>query len=209
MKFVHLTPVHRVPSIFASGISKGDGRRGRGVYAVPLVMLRYPNPMSKFGGCPPSAERVLPAARSSSQLWRWWIRSDKRAEIAAISFTAPAGIWPADLYLRAPRGMHRSVVASARELGLRYKRAPNRHQGLKQTKQEMHIEVPDARTCGKVLKPYLDRVLELDDWEILTAIEIVFRAPVPARCIANFVVRGKASTGKQILRRDNRRRSDG
>lgn len=40
MKFVHLTEQPLIARIKKSGIRCGNGRRGRGVYAVPLMVVR-------------------------------------------------------------------------------------------------------------------------------------------------------------------------
>lgn len=39
MKFAHLSTQPNISKIRKSGLHMGDGRRGRGVYAVPLMML--------------------------------------------------------------------------------------------------------------------------------------------------------------------------
>lgn len=39
MKFVHLTPQPSISRVKRSGIRTGQGRRGSGVYAVPLMLL--------------------------------------------------------------------------------------------------------------------------------------------------------------------------
>ncbi len=39
MKFVHLTPQPSISRVKRGGIRTGQGRRGRGVYAVPLMLL--------------------------------------------------------------------------------------------------------------------------------------------------------------------------
>ena len=39
MRFVHLTPQPMISRIRKNGIRLGGGRRGRGVYAVPLMLF--------------------------------------------------------------------------------------------------------------------------------------------------------------------------
>lgn len=39
MKFVHLTPKKNIGKILKNGIHLGNGRRGRGVYAMPLINI--------------------------------------------------------------------------------------------------------------------------------------------------------------------------
>lgn len=194
MKFVHLTTRVRVAAILANGIRKGRGRRGVGTYAVPLVMLRFPDPANQDPG---RRTPIQSQPRTSAHLWRWWRKRDR----AAIVFEAPAHAWPADLYLLVPRGMHRSVRANARALGLPSQREP-RVVGLEKPflSGDLHIVVQDARSLGKVLRPFLARIDRLDSWEIRTAVEVVFRAPIPANCIRRVATREQTSTGKKILR---------
>jgi len=40
MKFVHLTPQPKIARITRNGIRLGIGRRGKGVYAVPLMLMQ-------------------------------------------------------------------------------------------------------------------------------------------------------------------------
>lgn len=91
MKFVHLTPQTKITRIKKDGIRSGRGRRGSGVYAVPLM---------HFGRVVMTEDqKVLTASpRSASTLWRWVAKSRHR-NIAAIIFHTTPGQWPADLYV--------------------------------------------------------------------------------------------------------------
>jgi len=116
MRFIHLTSSKRLRSIARSGIRMGAGRRGRGVYAVPFVLLRFP---AKFRSGPQQAKPPITSdPRSASHLWSWWCRGRGTGGHATIVFDAPADAWPADLYLLTVSGSRRSVIAKARELGL-------------------------------------------------------------------------------------------
>lgn len=93
MKFVHLAPQPKIGNIKRNGIRCGDGRRGRGVYAVPLMMLQRASLTEDY--------KIIPSIpRSSGTLWKWLAseRSNHR-NLAAISFETTTEYWPADLYV--------------------------------------------------------------------------------------------------------------
>jgi hypothetical protein len=100
MKFVHLTPQPSIARVKQNGIRFGSGRRGRGVYAVPLMFLEQVSHIN--------SDTVMPAQpRSSTTLWRWLATSKRRhSHVAAIIFQTTAAHWPANLYieLRAETG---------------------------------------------------------------------------------------------------------
>lgn len=92
MKFVHLTPQPSIARVKQNGIRFGSGRRGRGVYAVPLMFFEQ---VSRID------DTVMPAQpRSSTTLWRWLATSKRRhSHVAAIIFQTTAAHWPANLYI--------------------------------------------------------------------------------------------------------------
>jgi hypothetical protein len=93
MKFVHLTPQPNISRIRRNGIRLGAGRRGRGLYAVPLMLL----PLVDFteDDRPISGEK-----RSSGTLWRWLrTYSNRHRNLAAVVFGDSDSHWPAELYL--------------------------------------------------------------------------------------------------------------
>lgn len=194
MRFIHLTSSKRLRSIARSGIRMGAGRRGRGVYAVPFVLLRFP---AKFRSGPQQAKPPITSdPRSASHLWSWWCRSRGAGGHATIVFDAPADAWPADLYLLTVSGSRRSVIAKARELGLEVEREPALAKcAVSRIKGDLRLVVPDGKTMGRVLKPFLDRIERLDGWMILTSIEVVFRRPIPSHCIHRVVERGHGTRG--------------
>ncbi len=99
MKFVHLATRKAVGKIRKNGIRKGSGRRGKGVYAVPLVWLpsfdvsRLQRDNTLVG--------YIGEKFSSSFLWRHLFskKSCRGKDNAAVVFEANDSIWPADLYL--------------------------------------------------------------------------------------------------------------
>lgn len=96
MKFVHLTPQPYIARIRKNGIRFGGGRRGRGVYAVPLMLMEQLTFIQHD-------RPVETDQRSSSTLWQWlggrrfWHRN-----LAAVVFEPSLDHWPAALYLEIP-----------------------------------------------------------------------------------------------------------
>ena len=92
MKFVHLTPQPSIARVKRNGIRFGNGRRGRGVYAVPLMFMEQ---VSFIDGA-----FVPMAPRSSITLWQWLSTlSSRHRHVAAIVFETTAEHWPAQLYI--------------------------------------------------------------------------------------------------------------
>lgn len=93
MKFVHLTPQPKIARVRRSGIRFGSGRRGRGVYAVPLMLMQCVTFMDD--------ETQIPSEpRSSTTLWQWLSSLDhRRRNLAAVTFSTTADHGPADLHI--------------------------------------------------------------------------------------------------------------
>ena len=96
MRFVHLTPQPDIACVKKNGIRFGGGRRGRGVYAVPLMLMEQVS-------CTDD-DRILEAdARSSTTLWKWLSTLRHRhRNLAAVVFRTTEQHWPADLYFELP-----------------------------------------------------------------------------------------------------------
>ncbi len=74
----------------------GNGRRGRGVYAVPLLL------MARNIIDPRRFKQDIGTPVTSGVLWKWLVREglpNVRARPAAIVFTLASSHWPIDLYL--------------------------------------------------------------------------------------------------------------
>lgn len=99
MRFVHLTPQPMISRIRKNGIRLGGGRRGRGVYAVPLML---------FGQVAlTDDDRLIEAnARSSTTLWKWLSMTRSRhRHLAAVVFQTSLHHWPAELYVEITSAM--------------------------------------------------------------------------------------------------------
>ncbi|WOX04635.1 hypothetical protein [Microbulbifer pacificus] len=96
MKFIHLTPHSAIGNVKRNGIRRGDGRRGRGVYAVPLMMIQRVSHI-QTNDC---SRIILGDPRSSVTLWKWLanVRSDY-PNLAAVTFETNHEHWPGDLYI--------------------------------------------------------------------------------------------------------------
>ena len=184
MRFVHLTPQPVIGRVKRSGIRQGGGRRGRGVYAVPLME------MAGMAISPGGAVRDVTSI-STVKLWQWlrrWGRHRHR-HLAAVIFRVGQIHWPADLYLEVSpevgtdwldtAGIEEEVVASDdRE----FVRNANRGGAIADLKVTAH----KASDIGRVLAGFKaagHRVqVGFDE-----SIEVVFRSPVPPRMIERIV----------------------
>lgn len=126
MLCVHLAPRSSIDGIIRNGLRLGRGRRGRGVYGIPLFALpRYAarqleveavdesDPSTKHQ--PATRLVVLPPLTSlpsqpSTDTWKWLFKrkrergraSYRRQRPVAIVFEPPAAHWPADMYFEIP-----------------------------------------------------------------------------------------------------------
>jgi hypothetical protein len=105
MRFVHLAPRSAVAAIRRNGLRVGNGRRGRGVYAVPLFRIRRSRPRAPDD---PDDDAVdVSAPLTSATLWRHtlWPSGAGHPRPVAIVFVLPQQCWPIDVFLEvAPLG---------------------------------------------------------------------------------------------------------
>lgn len=93
MKFVHLTPQPLVSKVKKNGIRCGDGLRGKGVYAVPLMLI----PCIAYKDLR-NPDRTVPM--SSINLWLKTLQTRHR-HLAAVIFKTKEEQWPAPLWVSA------------------------------------------------------------------------------------------------------------
>ena len=80
-----------------NGIRTGGGRRGRGVYAVPLLFL----PQVSFVQNGKEMMEMTAEPRPSITLWKWLAgRQHRHRHFAAIIFRTTRQHWPATLYIQ-------------------------------------------------------------------------------------------------------------
>ncbi len=199
MKFVHLTSQSNIGRIKRTGLRCGRGRRGRGVYAVPLMLLQRVS----FA----NDDAVLPAdPRSSINLWQWLRESDHRhRNLAAIVFSTSSVHWPADLYVELNPSIGTDWVkkidsqnAGAKQADLQFVR----HAHQQNFFADLKLEVQNASGIGHVLQAMQSHGYETRD-RYDESLEIVFPSSVPSKLIHS--IRPLYRTSKQ-RKRDRERR---
>lgn len=185
MKFVHLAPRSMIGRIKRNGIRAGRGRRGAGVYAVPLFKVSREN--YRYDDDEPSYESdPLP----STDMWRPLFdeRRGRGNRPVAIVFSLPDELWPIDLYLTITRDMAGSFSDDSHPSeSLGYCIHPGALASLEEWAAiDLQIQVHNPSALGFLLNQWLEAnpsVYEgFDD-----SIEAVIRAPVPASAIQRLV----------------------
>jgi len=98
MKFIHLTERKNIGLIRRNGIRKGNGRRGRGVYTIPLFFISkelYLDPV-RWVKSPATESDMLSTGKF------WGLLSTERigkSKSAAIVFSLTDEHWPISLYI--------------------------------------------------------------------------------------------------------------
>jgi hypothetical protein len=179
MKLVHLTSQPSISRVKRRGIRAGNGRRGRGVYAVPLILMQRVAFIDD--------ESILPSdSRSSATLWKWLAGCRNRhRNVAAIVFRTTSEHWPADLYieLKAATGTEwligiRSDEATVTDADLQFVRDAHCQSSI----ADLKLSVQNETGLGKVL--HAVQSYGHTTWDRYDeSIEIIFPAPVPSNLI--------------------------
>ena len=179
MKFVHLTPQPNIARVKRSGIRSGSGRRGRGVYAVPLMLMQQ---VSFIGD-----DRIVASEpRSSVTLWQWLAGSRNRhRNLAAIVFRTASDHWPADLYIELKPVVGTDWLteidaqfATIAEADLRVVRIAH-SQGFS---ADLKLSVRNGSGVGKILHAVQSRGHAIWD-HYDDSIEIIFQSPIASHLI--------------------------
>ncbi len=183
MKFVHLTPQPNIKRIRRSGIRTGNGRRGKGVYAVPLMLL------PQISG---PRDNPLPSAspRSSASLWKWLAEGAHRhRHFAAIVFGDSVQHWPVDVYIELNPAigtdwLTKLVGADVHITDENLRLARQAHQqGIL---VDIQITVRDAKSLGRVLYTFLQQGHKT--WSVYDdTIEVILPRPIPACLIERII----------------------
>lgn len=185
MKFVHLTEQPLIARIKKSGIRCGNGRRGRGVYAVPLLAMRRQVYRDD--------EPHLPSDPvSSSMLWQWLAGlGDRHRHFAAIVFETTSAHWPAQLYIEldAKTGHAWLHAMDPREVEVAASHLEQVREAHAQSfMSSLQITVNSPAGLGMVMHAlHTHGYAVWDDND--ESIEIVFPRPVPARSIVRVMPR--------------------
>lgn len=183
MKFVHLSEQPLIARIKKSGIRCGDGRHGRGVYAVPLMVIRRIAYREDDPHLP--ADPV-----SSSRLWSWLAGlGDRHRHFAAIIFHDTPAHWPAELYIEldAKTGCEWLPSLDSRLVTI----AETHLQDVREAHEfkymaTLQVTVHSAAGLGAVLHGL--RIHGYAVWDDNDeSIEVVFARPIPARSIVRVI----------------------
>lgn len=189
MRFVHLSPRSALDRVARHGIRQGRGRRGRGVYSVPLFGIPRKYRLDDNRPLEPLllSDRPIP----STDLWEFLFRYQRgtRRRPIAVIFDPPSSAWPADLYvaLKPHVGLaflenvarHPDQITIAeRELMLREVRAG--------CSPDIHVRAASAAAVGMALHYMVEAGAHAwSDWD--DRFELVFRTSIAASSIERFV----------------------
>jgi hypothetical protein len=183
MKFVHLTPQPNIARIRRNGIRSGKGRRGRGVYAVPLMLMQRVS----FS----SVDTVVASEpRSSTTLWQWLAESEcGHRNLAAIVFRTTPNQWPAELYIELQSSVGTawltdidSTQATVTDNDLQFVR--DAHQQTFRADLRLYVQSPSG--LGKVL--HAIQSCGHTTWDRYDeSVEIIFPSPVVPNSIEKIV----------------------
>jgi hypothetical protein len=204
MRFVHLAPRSAVAGIRRNGLRLGDGRRGRGVYAVPLFRIRRSRPRAPDDADDDAVDISVPL--TSGTVWRHTLGRLRapRSRPVAVVFALPRRCWPIDVFLEvAPLGAERlledlhdalsdDLAVTADDLA--FVRRASRDGVC----SDLKATIATGAALGKLLHLYVEygaRVWSRYDDQI----EVVIRSPIPASAIES--LRPLSRTNRTAKRR--------
>lgn len=179
MKFVHLTPQPKIARVTRNGVRLGSGRRGRGVYAIPLMLMQRISFID-------DDTAIEADPRSSTTLWHWLSTlSHRHRNLAAVTFTTSKDHWPATLYLELKPTVGTDWLQNVEtdtlniaDADLQFLRDAHRQQFI----ADLKVTVGTAVDLGKLLRAV--QSAGLTTWDRYDeTIEIVFPNPVPSKLI--------------------------
>lgn len=202
VKFIHLTEQPLIARIKKRGIRFGNGRRGRGVYAVPLMVMRRKVYRED--------EPHLPSDPvSSSKLWQWLAGlGDRHRHCAAIVFETTCVHWPAQLYIEldAKTGHAWLDDMDPREVEVTASHLEQVREAHAQWFMgSLQITVNSSAGLGQVMHALHSHGYAVWDGND-ESIEIVFPRPIPARSIVRVIPRYQ--NNKQFRQVRDRRPAD-
>lgn len=205
MKFIHLAPRQAVSRIAANGLRLGNGIRGRGVYAVPL--MRFPQFHDKDEHrYTESSEGYICSNMSLIKLWKsilfQSIGSNRGSSFASIVFELSESQWPVRVFLGGwPQESYHeflspnlpqddtewAVVGKGGWLNC------NELEFTAKSPKGLGLLIKRYRDVGKVLAAYQDDYLE-----------VVISSRIPARNIVKIVAHYERSRmGKRRINDEN------
>jgi hypothetical protein len=183
MKFVHLTPQPNIGRIKRNGIHLGGGRRGRGVYAVPLMLMEQRMSLD-------DDRQLHTVPRPLTTLWQWLSEyASRHRNLAAVIFEDSKQHWPLALHMQ----LHRDIGYDWL-LDMPLACAPANAEAMVDVREarakgyclDLKLSVADAKTLGTVMHQLQSRdyrpLAKYDD-----DFELVLPAGVPSRSIERIV----------------------
>lgn len=185
VKFVHLAPVQSLRSIGKKGILMGSGRRGKGVYCVPLVMM---NRQIQITESDDKMVSLTSGQVSSVDLWKWLVKP--RAH-AAIMFELASASYPIDVYIYLRRRLARRVLAEiASEESVSWRWIPEYLNDYRDSAGSHWIDIAlslsNARILGVLLRSLGTCGFRPEQF-FSDELEVVIRNPIPRRAVCAIV----------------------
>ena len=162
-----------------NGIRLGNGRRGKGVYAVPLMLMQRISFID-------DDTTIEADPRSSTSLWHWLSTlSSRHRNLAAVTFTTSSDHWPATLYLELKPDIGtdwlqniETDTVNITDENLQFLRDAHRQQYM----ADLKVTVKTAVGLGKLLSAV--QSAGLTTWDRYDeTIEIIFPNPISSNLI--------------------------
>ena len=214
MRFIHLAPRSAIGRILRSGLRLGDGRRGKGIYAVPLFRIRRITFKRRDSVDRKDIDFSVPL--SSATLWRDLFGGSRRhrgRRPIAVVFDLPSNCWPVDVYLEvgaanagpllrslrrsSPKGLHVSAkamefVSSAAAAGFI---------------SDLEARAANTTAVGFLLRQWL--ASGASAWSRYDeTVEVVIRGPVPETAVRRLVPLSRTNVKARARRERQKGLSD-
>lgn len=158
MKFLHHSFAENIGRILKDGLRMGDGQCGRGVYAVPMVLMPH---IYAFNSRSNTWRMSHPV--SSRLCWKWWLKRKKpNGRCCTVVFTLPERFWPVEVSVSMSPKIRKEFNSK-----------------FSQVEVDGRYVVSDAELMGQLLHYW-----QKDDDHF---IEVVIRHHVPPECIERIV----------------------
>lgn len=214
MRFVHLAPRSVVGMIKKRGLHLGDGRWGRGVYAVPLLRVPRFRPKDSTNDLWTWDETDLSTPVTSGDLWKWLFSEGRPRGLRpiAVIFETPSECWPADLYLDMPNDVGAKLIPYLQRTRIEGVEVSSEclRWSARAIEEEgawtwLEARIFSERALGTLLNRFLTCGGRLGSaWN--EGLQFVIRRPVPKKAIVRLVA--LSQTNVEARRRRHRALSD-
>lgn len=192
MKFVHVTSQRNISRIKKNGIRKGRGRRGNGVYAIPLMHIDTTDYSDYVNDHYIHGHQI-----STSKAWKGRLFKRTRAnggiykknKPAAIVFNLPDNLWPIRLYFLMETKIAIDILASSAKTNSKCFSLLNEDLEYLELCRYSHLgdvglTVHSAKCLGKFLNQYFSMGGTISN---CGNIEVVISKPISPSCIERIV----------------------